>query len=55
MPTAETLYTIIVEEWVKLDRDKELIRRLMESMPKRFDAVRRLGGRQITKDDYAHE
>ena len=55
MPTAKTLYTIIVEEWCRIDQDKALIRKLVKSMPKRFDAVRRLGGRQITKDDYAHE
>ena len=54
-PTAADLYTIIVEEWIKIDQDKELIKKMMKSMPKRFDAVRRLGGRQITKADYEHE
>jgi len=55
MLTAETLYTIIVKERCRIDQDEALVRKLMKSMPKRFDAVRRLGGRQITEDDYAHE
>ena len=54
-PTAADLYTIIIEEWNLIDQDKELIKKLMKSMPKRFDAVRRLDGRQIRKEDYAHE
>ena len=54
-PTPADLYTIIVEEWVRIDQDKELIKKLVKSMPKRFDAVRRLGGRQIYKADYEHE
>ena len=53
--TAQNLKQIIVEEWQRIDRDKPLCRKMMKSIPKRFDAVRRLRGRQIRKEDYEHE
>ena len=54
-PTAENHKQIIIEEWQRMDRDKPLCRKMMKSIPKRFDAVRRLRGRQIRKEDYEHE
>ena len=49
---AEDRNTIIVEEWNRIDMDKELCRRLMRSIPKRLDAVVKSGGRQIRRKDY---
>jgi len=43
---------IIIKEWQRINRD---CRKMMKSIPKGFDAVRRLGGRQIRKEDYEHE
>ena len=54
-PTLQNHKAIIVEEWQRIDRDKALCIKMMKSIPKRFDAVRRFGGRQIRKEDYEHE
>ena len=53
--TAQNHKQIIVEEWQRIDRDKPLCKKLMKSIPKRFDAVRRLRGRQIRKENCEHE
>ena len=53
--SAQNHSQIIVEEWQRIDRDKPLCRKMMKSIPMRFDAVRRLRGRQIRKEDYEHE
>ena len=53
--TAQNHKQIIVEEWQRIDRDKPLCKKLMKSIPKRFDTVRRLGKRQIRKEDYELE
>ena len=36
----------------EIDQDKELCKQLMQSIPKRLQAVIDVGGRQITKVDY---
>ena len=51
--TSDERSLYIVEEWVKIDQDKQLIKRLMQSIPKRLEAVIRVGGQQIRRSDYA--
>ena len=42
----------IVKIWREIDQDKPLCRRLISSMPKRFNAVITKKGEQIIKKDY---
>ena len=50
--TSDDRCLYIVEEWIKIDQDKALCRRLMRSIPKRLDAVIKVEGRQIRREDY---
>ena len=46
------LKSVITKVWREIDQDKELCKRLMQSIPKRLQAIIDVGGRQITKIDY---
>ena len=46
------LKSVITKVWREIDQDKELCKRLMQSIPKRLQAIVDVGGRQITKIDY---
>ena len=37
---------------IEIDQDKQMIRNLISSIPKRLQAVIDVDGRQITKEDY---
>ena len=50
--TAEENKLYIEEEWARINADKALCRRLMYSIPKRMEAVIRIGGKQLRKTDY---
>ena len=54
-PTPENHWTVIVEEWQRIDQNKPLIKKLIKSIPKRFEAVVRVNGAQIRSTDYAHD
>ena len=54
-PTPENHWTVIVEEWQRIDQNKPLIKKLIKSIPKRFEAVVRVNGEQIRSIDYAHD
>ena len=46
------LKRVITRSWREIDQDKEMIRNLISSIPKRLKAVIDVDGRQITKEDY---
>ena len=46
------LKRVITRSWREIDQDKEMIRNLISSIPKRLQAVIDVDGRQITKEDY---
>ena len=49
---AAELKRVITRSWREIDQDKEMIRNLISSIPKRLQAVIDVDGRQITKEDY---
>lgn len=46
------LKKVITQVWRDMDRDKNMCKRLISSIPQRLQAVIDVGGRQITKADY---
>ena len=52
--TKKDLKNVITNVWKEVDRNKELCRSLISSIPKRLKAVIDNGGSQITKEDYRY-
>ena len=46
------LKKVITQVWRQMDRDKDMCKRLITSIPNRLKAVINVGGRQVTKADY---
>ena len=46
------LKRVITRSWREIDQDKQMIRNLISSIPKRLQAVIDVDGRQIIKEDY---
>ena len=46
------LKRVITRSWREIDQDKQMIRSLISSIPKRLQAVIDVDNRQITKEDY---
>ena len=46
------LKRVITRSWREVDQDKQMIRSLISSIPKRLQAVIDVDNRQITKEDY---
>ena len=46
------LKRVITRSWREIDQDKQMIRHLISSIPKRLQAVTDVNNRQITKEDY---
>ena len=46
------LKTINIRVWREINSDKELCKRLMQSIPARLEAVIAKEGRQVRKEDY---
>ena len=44
--------TLIRKIWKDLNKDKDLLRRMIDSIPRRLEAVIRKGGEQIYKSDH---
>ena len=43
---------VITQVWRQMDRDKNMCKRLITSIPNKHNAVINVGGRQMTKADY---
>ena len=43
---------VITQVWRQMDRDKNMCKRLITSIPNKHNAVINIGGRQMTKADY---
>ena len=50
--TLDELKSAIKKIWKELNKDKDLLQRMMESIPKRLEAVIKREGEQIHKSDY---
>ena len=50
--TLKQLKKEIIIAWKEIDSDKDLCRRLINSMPKRAEAIIKKNGSQVYKDDY---
>ena len=50
--TLQQLKKEIIIAWKEIDSDKDLCRKLVNSIPKRAEAIIKKNGSQVYKDDY---